>query len=63
VLGQAFWSAIHEHEKTHAEIIEELISAGAKIDEGTLEWWDQQDVPSAEAQDRVANALHRALGK
>jgi hypothetical protein len=63
VLGQALWSAIHEHERTHVEIIEALIRAGAKIHHGTPEWWDQQDIPSAETKDRVATALRRALGK
>ena len=57
VLGQALWSAIHEHERTHAEIIEALISAGAEIHPGTIEWWEQQDVPSAETKERVATAL------
>jgi len=61
VLGQALWSAIHEHERTHAEIIEALISAGAKIRPGTIEWWEQQDVPSAETKDRVTTALRRAV--
>ena len=63
VLGQAMWSAIYEHEKTHAEIIELLIDGGATIHTGTAEWWEQQDVPSAETKERVASALRRALGK
>ena len=63
VLGQALWSAIHEHESTHAEIIEALISAGAKIHPGTLEWWEQQDVPSSVTKDRVTTSLHRAFGQ
>src|SRR5262245_24037539 len=63
VLGQALWSAIHEHERTHAEIIEALINAGAKIHPGTLEWWEQQDVPSAETKERVAAAFRKASGK
>ena len=63
VLGQALWSAIHEHERTHAEIIEALISGGAEIYPGTTEWWAQQEVPSSETKDRVATALHRGLGK
>jgi hypothetical protein len=58
-LGQALWSAIHEHERTHAEIIEVLISGGAKIHPGTLEWWEQQDVPSSETKERVTTALRR----
>jgi hypothetical protein len=63
VLGQALWSAIHEHEKTHAEIIDALINGGAKIHPGTLEWWEQQDVPSSETKRRVTTALRRALEK
>ena len=63
VLGQALWSAIHEHERTHAEIIEALISGGAEVHPGTTEWWEQQEVASAETKDRVATALHRGLGK
>ena len=63
VLGQALWSAIHEHEKTHAELIEALISGGAKIHPDTLAWWAQQDVPSSETKARVTIALRRALEK
>jgi len=63
VLGQALWSAIHEHETTHAEIIEALISGGAKVEPGTTEWWEEQEVPSAETKARVATALGRALDK
>jgi Ankyrin repeats (3 copies) len=63
VLGQALWSAIHEHESTHAEIIEALISGGAKVRPGTPEWWEEQDVPSAETKARVTTALRRALGE
>ena len=57
MLGQAFWSAVNEHKSTHAEIIEKLIEAGAEIEPGTLEWWEQQEVPSAETKERVAEAL------
>lgn len=60
VLGQALWSAIHEHRNSHAAVIEKLIAAGARIEPGTLEWWDEQDVPSAETHERVATALKRA---
>ena len=62
VLGQAMWSAIHEHESTHAEIIELLIEGGATVHPGTAEWWEQQDVISAETKERVATALRRVLG-
>ena len=63
VLGQALWSAIHEHESSHCEIIEALISRGAKIHPGTLEWWEQQEVPSLVTKERVTTALRRALGQ
>jgi ankyrin repeat protein len=59
VLGQALWSAIHEPKPDHADIIEALIDAGAKIEPGTLEWWEQQDVPSEELRSRVAEALKK----
>ncbi|MGH9945722.1 MAG: ankyrin repeat domain-containing protein [Pyrinomonadaceae bacterium] len=59
VLGQALWSAINEHKTDHAEIIALLIDAGAEIEHGTLEWWEGQDVPSAETKRRVAAVLSR----
>ena len=60
VLGQTLWSAVHEHREGLAEIIEILIEAGALIPPGTLQWWNDQEVPSAETKDRVANALRNA---
>lgn len=57
VLGQALWSAVNEYTESHAEIIEELIKAGAIIEPGTREWWNEQDVPSMETKRRVAEAL------
>ena len=59
-LGQAFWSAVNEHKKSHADIICALIAAGAVIETGTLEWWEQQDVPSAETKSRVAEVVKSA---
>jgi ankyrin repeat protein len=59
VFGQAMWSAINEYTPDHAEIIERLIEAGAVIEPGTLEWWEKQNVPSAETKQRVADALRR----
>lgn len=60
VLGQALWSAAKEHRASHANIIEALIDAGARIEPGTLEWWLKQDVPSEETKNRVADALRNA---
>jgi hypothetical protein len=62
MLGQAFWSAVNEHKESHADIIAVLIGAGAKIEPGTLEWWEQQDVPSSETKQKVADALRKAGG-
>lgn len=63
IWGQALWSAVNEHKDTHAEIIETLIDAGAEIEPGTLEWWNEQNVPSAETKLRVTKALREAGGK
>ncbi len=62
IWGQALWSAVHEHKESHAAIIEALIEAGAEIEPGTLEWWEEQNVPSEEAKRRVGDALRGALG-
>ena len=63
VLGQALYSAINEHTPHHAELIETLIEGGAHVWPDTLEWWNEQTVPSAETKRRVANALQKAEGK
>lgn len=60
VLGQALWSAVNEHKATHAEVIELLIAGGAVIEDGTLEWWNEQNVPSDETKARVASVLEQA---
>jgi len=57
VLGQALWSAINEHGPDHGAIIEALLEAGAYVWPNTLEWWNEQEVPSAETKKRVADAL------
>jgi hypothetical protein len=62
VLGQALWSAIHEYRAdrdSHADIIEALIEGGARIQAGTLEWWNEQEVPSLETRRRVSGVLER----
>ncbi|MFT3743472.1 MAG: ankyrin repeat domain-containing protein [Pyrinomonadaceae bacterium] len=63
LLGQALWSAVNEPKDRHAEIIEMLIDAGAKIEPGTLEWWEEQNVPSAETKRRVSEAIKNAGGQ
>lgn len=57
VLGQTLWSAVNEARDGQAEVIELLIGGGAKIEPGTLAWWNEQDVTSVETKTRVANAL------
>jgi hypothetical protein len=57
VLGQALWSAVNDHTNSHADIVEALIDAGAVVETGTLEWWNEQDVPSPETKERVAETL------
>lgn len=60
VLGQTLWSAVNEVRDGQAEVIELLINGGAQIEQGTLQWWNDQNVPSAETRSRVANALREA---
>jgi len=59
VLGQALWSVVNEHMDSHAAVIEALIDAGAVFEPGTLEWWEAQNIPSAETKKRVAAALQQ----
>jgi hypothetical protein len=59
VLGCALYSIVHEIKDTHAEIIKLLVDAGAKIEPGTLEWWENQNVPG-ETKGIVTDTLRRA---
>jgi len=59
VLGQAIWSAVYEHTSQHAEIIEMLIEGGAVVEPGTQKWWLEQEVPSRETKQYVADMLTR----
>lgn len=61
LLNQALWSIINEHKADHAEIIELLLDAGAEIEPGTLEWWQEQKLPSDDIKHRVTKALGDAL--
>ena len=60
VFDQAMWSAVNEHTPDHVEIVERLIDAGAVVEPGYLQWWEEQNVPSAETRQRVAKALRDA---
>lgn len=57
VLNCTLWSAVHEHNDNHADIIDALIRAGAEIEKGTEEWWEEQSVPSDRTKDRVRESL------
>lgn len=57
VLGQALWSAVEEYKPSHPEIIQLLIDAGAVVEPGTLEWWNDQNVPNGAAKEKVASTL------
>lgn len=58
VLGQALWSAVNEAREGQAEAIEILIEAGALIEPGTQDWWNEQDLDPA-VKERVAKLLSR----
>ena len=60
VLGQTLWSAVNEPHEGQAEVIGILIKAGSQIEPGTLEWWEEQNVPSTGTKSRVAKALRDA---
>jgi hypothetical protein len=57
VFDQAIWSAVNEYSPDHAAIVEALIEAGAVVEPGYLEWWEKQNVPTAEEHERIAAAL------
>ncbi len=59
VLGQALWSAVNEPREGQAEVIESLVAAGAAVEPGTLDWWQEQNVPSAQTKARVARTLQQ----
>lgn len=63
VLGQTLWSAANEPRDGQADCVERLIGAGAVIEPGTIEWWNEQDIASAEIKDRVADALRRGAAR
>lgn len=63
VLGCALYSAVHEPRERHAEIIGALIKAGAEIETGTLEWWNNQDIQSPGTKKKVADSLVSAAIK
>jgi len=61
VLGQALYSAVREHKDSHTDIIKALIEAGAVIETGTIEWWNEQYALSPEEKETVAEALRNHM--
>ncbi len=58
VLGQALWSVTNEPKTEHVAIIEALLDAGAKIEDGSLAWLEKQDI-AVPSKTRIAAALRR----
>ncbi len=59
VFDQAIWSTVNEYTPDHAAIVEALVEAGAVVDDGYREWWDEQKVPDTETKERVAKVLRQ----
>jgi hypothetical protein len=59
-LGQALWSAVNEPEIDYAPVVEFLLKAGAKIEDGTLDWLEKQPVGDAAAKAKIADLLKHA---
>jgi hypothetical protein len=60
VLGQALWSAMHgDPTVDFVPIIEMLMGAGARIEDGSLSWLAQQVGCSPAVKARIAEALQR----
>ena len=60
VLGQALWSSMNsDSEIDYVAIIEMLLAAGAKIEDGALGWFEKQRGRGAGAKARIAEVLRR----
>lgn len=47
-LGQAFWSLVNDNDGTkYISVIEVLLESGAKIEEGSLKWLEEQRIDSS----------------
>jgi ankyrin repeat protein len=63
-LGQAIWSAVNSNDSIdYVPIIETLIDAGAKIEDGSLAWLAEQTADSASVKERVAQILRNRGAK
>lgn len=63
LLGQALWSAVNEPSDGHAAVIRLLVEAGAEIEPGTLEWWNDQKVRSALTKKLVSEVLKTGMSR
>jgi ankyrin repeat protein len=59
-LGQTLWSAVNSDSKIdYVAVIETLLAAGAKIEDGSLAWLAQQKGGSSSVRQRMAGILRR----
>jgi ankyrin repeat protein len=63
-LGQALWSAVNSDSKIdYIMVIETLLAAGAKLEDGSLAWLAQQKGGSSSVKQRIAAILRSHGGK
>jgi hypothetical protein len=63
VLGQALWSAVHDHRETdYLSIVQTLLRAGAHIDPNWPSWLESQSSRSSAAVGRIAELLRKHGG-
>ena len=59
-LGQALWSAVHsDRGSEYLPVIEALLKAGARIENGTLKWLAEQTDTSASVKEHIAELLRK----
>jgi hypothetical protein len=61
-LGQAGWSFVHGNPKIdYVPIFEILLTAGARLENGWVEWLEQQNARSSAERSRLAELLRRTF--
>jgi hypothetical protein len=59
-LGQALWSAVNEPEIDYVPVVQFLLKSGARIEEGTLAWFEKQPGGGAVSKTRIAELLSQS---
>lgn len=62
LFGQVMWSAVNEHSPGHPAIAKALIEAGAVVDPGYNEWWEEQNVPNPDTKRKIGEMLQHLAG-